>query len=784
MLSDRHRRWWRLSAIAWLIVVLIVVAHQVKFWQEDRVAVDILALLPADEQAPEVDAATRKLADAMSRQIIVMLGAPDWSTTLKVATEFREALDASAAGLQEQAIATATQMQQAIAAYRPWRDRLLTPRQHEWLESAADEALVQEALAALYRPGAGPRLSSWGSDPLSLWAQWWATRASESPAQPRDGVLWLEADSQQWAVLIFETTESAFSLTGEPVYGHALEHAWLQATKTAPEAVWIRTGVPLHAEAGATQASREINLIGWGSLAGVVALSWLAFRSLRAIALVAASLIIACAVALSATAWLFGEVHLITLIFGASLVGVAEDYGIHYFANRLGRPAAEPISLMATLLPALVVALSTSVLAYAALGITAFPGLRQMAFFSAIGLVAALITVVAWFPFIDRGTVKESRFSRWLGDTLRVLPRLSLRSLTAWAVVAVAGGLVIAGARHTRVQDDVRQLQSSPATLIADQQRIGHLLNLPSPAQFYLVQAESPEQVLRNEEVLTGRLQSLVDKGLLGGYSAISSWVPSAATQQRNALVTERVEQAIIESINANLGETIARPDYASQPLTVEQWLKTSMATLGQALWLGGIDGRYTSVVMLRGLSSLDILPALESAADGLPGVRWVDRPDELSSLLERYRKSMTWLLIAGHALVLAIIFLRFGNRAWHAWFPTVLASRGTVAILGLMGEPWQLFNVLGLALLLGVGVDYGIFLLEHDNEPAAWLAVLIGAGSTWLSFGLLGLSDVPALRAFGLTLMIGLVLVLLLAPLLRAPGAPASSSLPTPASP
>lgn len=73
--------------------------------------------------------------------------------------------------------------------------------------------------------------------------------------------------------------------------------------------------------------------------------------------------------------------------------------------------------------------------------------------------------------------------------------------------------------------------------------------------------------------------------------------------------------------------------------------------------------------------------------------------------------------------------------------------------------------------LLLGVGIDYGIFLQEHEDDPHAWLAVVIGAGSTWLSFGLLGLSNTPALHAFGVTLMLGLPLVLVLAPLFRAGG-------------
>ena len=65
---------------------------------------------------------------------------------------------------------------------------------------------------------------------------------------------------------------------------------------------------------------------------------------------------------------------------------------------------------------------------------------------------------------------------------------------------------------------------------------------------------------------------------------------------------------------------------------------------------------------------------------------------------------------------------------------------------------------VLALLLLLGVGVDYGIFLQERpiQGDPVAWLAVVLSALSTLLSFGLLGLSKTPALQAFGLTMLVG----------------------------
>ncbi|WP_226858522.1 MMPL family transporter [Diaphorobacter aerolatus] len=482
------------------------------------------------------------------------------------------------------------------------------------------------------------------------------------------------------------------------------------------------------------------------------------------------SLAVGCAVALSVTDLVFGKVHLLTLVFGASLVGVAEDYGIHYFASRQGAPARKPHALLRGLLPALWLALGTSAIAYIALGMAAFPGLRQMALFSVVGLAAAMLTVICWFPWLDRGRVPQSRAALRIGSTLSWWPRWRLALPWSLALCALAL-LWIAKGHLLNHMDDVRQLQNSSPSLIKQQLQVSQMLGLPSPAQFYLVKGESAEQVLEREEALKDRLDALIATKEITGYSAVSDWVPSPQMQQRNAALVRHAKKAVLDGVNAQLGESFASDGTSdgSGSLTVQAWFAQPISAAARPLWLGEHDGAFRSMVMLRGVRGQAALPALGAAAEGLGGVTWVDKPAEISGLLKRYRVSMTELLALGHLLVLAALCLRFGRSAWRAWLPTVLASLAVVVILSLMSEPWQLFNVLALMLLLGVGIDYGIYLQEHENDPQAWLAVVIGAGSTWLSFGLLGLSQTPALRAFGVTLMLGLPIVLLLAPLFRS---------------
>jgi predicted exporter len=103
---------------------------------------------------------------------------------------------------------------------------------------------------------------------------------------------------------------------------------------------------------------------------------------------------------------------------------------------------------------------------------------------------------------------------------------------------------------------------------------------------------------------------------------------------------------------------------------------------------------------------------------------------------------------------------------------PTAAGSLATLAILGFAGQDLQLFHVLALMLLLGIGVDYGIFMQESPDrrDATAWLAVGLSAANTILGFGLLALSNTPALRSFGLTMLLGTLFVWLAVPCFGKP--------------
>jgi predicted exporter len=332
------------------------------------------------------------------------------------------------------------------------------------------------------------------------------------------------------------------------------------------------------------------------------------------------------------------------------------------------------------------------------------------------------------------------------------------------------------GLSRLDARDDIRLLQNPPKNLLDDQVKLTKLLDAPAPAQFYLVRGATPEVVLEREEMLKRRLDPLVEKRVISGYQAISDWVPSSRTQSAHRTLIEKTllsDDGALAALAAEIGADRRwvgamrdRLLASAAPLASDDFLKTPASESWRHLWLGPVDGGYASIVALRGLGA-DGLPILQQAAAGLDGVQWADKVGEISSVLGRYRQYMTWVVFFSYVAVYGLLYPRYRGGAWRVLAPTALASIVALALLGIAGQSLQLFHVLALMLVLGIGVDFGIFLHDHPGrrDQTAWLAVGVSALSTLLSFGLLGLSKTPALQAFGLTMLIGIAAVWLIVP-------------------
>ena len=326
----------RVMAIVWSLFVLALCFHQLQFWRSSNLDSDVMALLPNTKHDVLQTRANDNMAKVATGHVLVLVGSADAEAAKSAALVFDARIKKSTGLLRAQVMSEAD-TQAALDFYAAYRDRLLTPQQKKTLEQSSSQNLQQSSMERLYSLGASSGLSNWISDPLALSTDWWQDRLGQGVTQ-EDGLLVTQGRDKSWVILQYDSESSAFQLDGVAHLKQLLESASTDAKRLHPDIEILNAGVPLHAEAAAVRANWEINTIGYGSLAAVMLLVFFAFMKVRPLILVSASLLIGVAAGISVTALIFGKVHLLTLVFGASLVGVAEDYGIHYFSSRQGNP--------------------------------------------------------------------------------------------------------------------------------------------------------------------------------------------------------------------------------------------------------------------------------------------------------------------------------------------------------------------------------------------------------------------------------------------------------------
>jgi predicted exporter len=546
----------------------------------------------------------------------------------------------------------------------------------------------------------------------------------------------------------------------------------------APEVQVLRTGAVFFAEAARSSAERDVEIIGTGSLIGIVLLMLATFRSLRPLVLGLATVTTGLVAAATTTLLTHGELHLLTLVFGASLIGEAIDYSIQYFSVYASASARwDPKAGMLGVRPGLTLALATSALGYGALLLMPFPAVQQIALFALAGLAVAYLSVVLLLPCLlrqpyrgDIGPVAApaARFIGWWSAA--VTPRAALAGTGVLLVLCAPGWL------RLHADDDVRLLTSRPASLLEQEARIRSLTGVEIGARFFVVEAGSPETLLQAEERLTARLRELAARGEISAYQAVSSFVPSAARQGENrSLLLKRVHgdgkllQQAFEQVGLRSGVASdlsqAYRESEGKLLTPEAWLASPTAGPFRHLWLGKGEGGYASVVVPLGAHSTSLLVA--AAADS-KGVLFVDKAASVSRLFSQYRTGFSYGLLAALLLVAGLLSLRYGPRGGAAAvLPPFLGMAGALAVAGYSSTAVTLFTVLALMLVLGVGVNYAIFMIEGRSRPGTTgIAVLLSAVTTILSFGLLAFSGMPALAAFGGTLLAGIVIAVCATPL------------------
>lgn len=752
---------------AWLATICISCLYlYISFQKTNVIESDLLALLPNEEQSLILDRAMKKAIAELSQKSVHVFWHSNFSQAKLAAQEFIANLDGGEGIGIEHNLVAENIGSLFYSLYFPARYYLVSPKLRAEFESGEFlRSYSKRVIANLSLPtqGAGKLITE---DPFLLFSQFLASiPRPENNLSIRDGFLTAEKNGKFGVVIPSILRNSVFSPTIQAQALKSLERAEEQAARAVQDIEIDKTGAIYFANRMSSKAQWDTTLVSVGSFLGLFLLLWLAFQRVLPFLVTTLSVSAGIATGAAATIYFSNTIHLFTLGFGASLLGVCADYSIHFFCSRAKNLGMESSKILRSLLPSLILASGTSILGYLGLFFSPLPGLNQIAIFSSFGLAGTLLTVCTIVQLVPPETIKPRRSISVLIESFAIPNWIIVNSSRLCLIAVIIGATYMA--YRIEFDDDVKHLQGLPTDLVAADKEIRELIGGYDANRFFITIAQDYEELLIKLEQLDQELAPLQKANLLGGYQTLSRVIPSINQQTksfeaiRNFAVRNQqkiIEQltdlnfssAALSEINQNLTKLIGTK--AKSMLTFQSWLDSPVSKPYLSLLVDFDSNNVAAIVPLK-----NPIPDLSQFRDRQyqeRGIFFVDRASDTSRLFTRYRHNLTALAAALYLLISAILIIRFRRPGLLSLIPLAATLVGGNLALLLFGHAVSIFTVLANIIALGLSVDYCIFLLQlREERKAALAAILLSCLSTALSFGLLALSSTTVLQSFGLAL-------------------------------
>lgn len=617
----------------------------------------------------------------------------------------------------------------------------------------------EEAVAALYLGFGAAGALELKSDPLLLTRAVLTKSAAANLSKIRlEHARYVVGEEHEpYRVLMGTLKDEALVAPKDTV---AAVNAALQEVAAAYPGVRIlKRGALFYSERAQSLAERDLTVLGGITVAGVVLLMLISFKSLVAPALTALSIICAIMGGMACTLLVFGRLHLVIMVLGLSVIGICTDYTVYFLTRRLQCGEREsPFESVRFLRSELLMALATTVAAYLIVMSSPFPALRQLAVFCIAGLTYAMICVFNLEPLLCRG-LKER------GNALHasVLSRVTVgEGRTGWGILALVTALALAGLTHLKADDDPMAMQALPADLKVQEDEIASLTALGADQKWILLEASDENTLIHRLEDLRQVLERDENSALLEG--ALVPALNSRDTQRRDRELIAKAAEAQRPALAALGIELDAAPYAEDSYVSAEEFLRSSLGASYRKLWFAG-GGQDALMIPVTGLADAKALKELLKA---VPGASLCDRRADFTELFKDYRVQAQHLVALALGLILLVFLLRLGvRRGLLAFVPSLLSLLAALGIPALLGMSCNLFSVMALLLVLGIGIDYVLFFANGKSGDAlARFATTVAMLTTVLSLGVLSLSATAVIRAFGLTLSAGIITAWLAAPM------------------
>ena len=472
------------------------------------------------------------------------------------------------------------------------------------------------------------------------------------------------------------------------------------------------------------------------------------------------------AIALVGVSLFYKTVSAITIGFGSVLLGLSDDLSLHvYFALRREDRGRDPSLIISevsrpVLFGGAIIIGSLSLLLFSDL-----PGQRQLGLFSVVGVLVSLAFTLILLPQMMRAS--SSNKSKTKGIFLiKGNVTHPLLIICIWIFILLVCTWY---GRDISFNGDLNQLNFRSQELNDVEANIRDTWGDFRSKAMIISENDDLESTLETNDRL---FRYLMENNKNNNIISIAPILPSIKTQKLNyrawkAFWSKNKEKIsnIINREGASLGFTSDSfvPFFKSleepfNAISLEQIKKMGMAELFDSLII--FQNGKVGIITLT--PDNEKIKSLMLSADCPQGVRFISQ----KYFGEMIRKAVGYdfiRFIVGAVLVIALLLIplfRNLKKVLLSMVPVVTGMIFMFGTMGLLNISFNIFNIISTILIIGLGIDYGIFMVckcsedyEHDTDTA----VLLSGLTTITGFGALVFAQHPALYSIGLTVLLGI---------------------------
>lgn len=776
---------------AWIIyhaaVLVFFVITLIAFPGKVGIDSDLFNLVPKSISMVSVKKADDKMMAVTSQNIFILVANEDFKEAKRVAEKVYGQLEGSKNFESVSLYSDVGAMSEITDFLYENRWNLIDEKTADDILSSQDAAadFAMNALAQAYSGFTMLPLDNLESDPFliteyNLHNYLGAVQNAGTAMSVKDGVLASQFDGK-WYVMI----RGILSVSGAKLASknNAITEIYAACDSvnndgTSDGTTFVFSGTPFHSHESSNSASREISIIATVSMLVLIVLLIFIFRSVKPLLFSVGAILLSVGAAFIATLAVFHKMHVITLVFGTSLIGSCIDYSLHYFTHWAGNQNLKSGNEIKNhILSGLLMAIISTGICFAILLFAPFAILKQMSLFCLTGLISSFLTTVAIYPYIklpaERGNV---RFTAGFAKVVSVLEQKWVGRTVISALFIISVLLIAVFHKNVKVKNDLLTLYNMEGRLLEDEITASKVIQY-TPGGWYIVSGDSEEDVLQNEEALRHDFENITE-GVVG-YVSTTNFVPSIQMQKKSQAAYERLltmTEAQFESLGYSEDEAIMlsekmRKDFSDSKdayVSIEAGNVPDFITSAiSSAWLGKIDGKYYSVVLPTKVTEYTTYRSLvEDNEDAF----FISKSQDISADLDKLTVMVLKFFVI--AYILMFIMLKF-FYSWKQAFKIIsvpfLIILVVVAVFATCKINLEFFSVTGLILVFGLGLDYIIYMMENEkkkNEAAAStdstsvlepFATLVSFVTTIISFGALALSSFKPVHLIGLSIFIGL---------------------------